>query len=258
MPWHGLPDVPQVVATAVSAFTASNVDDILLLLLFFSAPGNRQSPWQVVAGQYFGFALLVATSLIGFVGGQLLPLPWIGTLGLLPISLGVSQIIDILGDSDDADSPSAPPEPSMPSWWLQRNLPLAQMAAVAGVTVANGGDNIGLYLPLFARCSGPELVVTLAVFALMVGLWCAAAWLLLQTPAVADMVQRLAQPIVPFVLIGLGLLILLDSHTLADRSLAVLVLLGLVAMAVSLGRQLQQSAQALRRPVLGHTSLSSR
>lgn len=258
MPWHGLPDAFQVVATAVSAFAASNVDDILLLLLFFSAAGSRQGTWQVVVGQYLGFALLVAASLMGFVGGQLLPMPWIGALGLLPISLGVSQIIDNLGGSIEAEPSSAQPASTMPLWLHRLGVPFGQVAAVAGVTVANGGDNISLYLPLFARCNGPQLALTLVVFALMVALWCAAAWRLLQTPAVAEVVQRLAQPIVPLVLISLGLLILFDSHTLADRSLAVLVLGGLVTMSLSLGRQLHQVAHVLRRPALGPASLPSR
>ena len=145
----------------------------------------------------------------------------------------------------------------MPLWLQRLGLPCGQAVAVAGVTVANGGDNIGLYLPLFARCNGPQLALTLVVFALMLGLWCAAAWRLLQAPAVAKTVQRLAQPIAPLVLIGLGLLILLDSHTLADRSLAVLVLSGLAMMSMTLARQLQQNAQLLRRADLGSLTLPS-
>lgn len=258
MPWQAWPDVFHVLVQAVSAFAASNVDDILLLLLFFSTARSRHGAWQVVAGQYLGFSLLIAASLIGYLGGQLVPMPWIGILGLLPISLGVSQIIDNLGEGTEADASNAPPPSSMPLWLQRLGLPCGQAVAVAGVTVANGGDNIGLYLPLFARCNGPQLAVTLAVFALMVGLWCAIAWRLLQSPAVAKVLQRLAQPIVPLVLIGLGLLILLDSHTLADRSMAVLVLSGLAVMSVALSRQLQQTAQILRRPALGSVTIPSR
>ncbi|KEF42589.1 MAG: hypothetical protein ER33_04820 [Cyanobium sp. CACIAM 14] len=249
-------DLTGVLATAVSAFAASNLDDILVLLLLFSAADRRHAAWHVVAGQYLGFAVLVCASLIGFVGGQLLPPAWIGVLGLLPISLGVSQLIDNIGDADDSVVSTA--EASMPTWLLNLGLPCGQIAAIAGLTVANGGDNVGLYLPLFAGCTAPELGLTLLVFAGMVGLWCALAWRLIQAPGLGALVRRVVQPAVPLVLIGLGLLILLDSHTLADRTLAVLVLCGLAAMSLSLGRQLQQAAQSLHRATLRPTSVPSR
>lgn len=254
-PWS---ELAQVVATATSAFAATNLDDILLLLLLFSTAATGRNAWQVVAGQYLGFGLLIAASMVGFVGGQLVPSAWIGTLGLLPISLGVSQIIDNLGKTIEGESPTPAASSSVLNIWQRLGLPCGQVAAAAGITVANGGDNIGLYLPLFARCDIPQLVVTLLVFALLVALWCAAAWRLLQTPAVAAMVQRFAQPIAPAVLIGLGLLILIDGHTLADRTLAVLVLTGLLAMALSLSRQLQQVVDNWRAPSLNYPTISSR
>lgn len=256
MSWSGLAEPLQVMATAISAFTASNLDDILLLLLLFSAAARRASAWQVVVGQYLGFSLLVCASLIGFLGGQLLPPAWIGSLGLLPISLGVSQMIDNLEGDQEADSATA--EAPVPSLLETRGIPCGQAIAVAGITVANGGDNLGLYVPLFARCTPAQLGLTLAVFMVMVGLWCALAWRLLQTPAVTQLLQRYGQPAMPLVLIGLGVLILLDSHALADRTLAVLVLSCLAAMALSLGRQLHQVAHSLRRPALGSVSIPSR
>ena len=249
-------DLVATLATAASAFCASNLDDILLLLLLFSTATSLRSRWHVVIGQYLGFSMLVGASLLGYVGGQFLPTPWIGVLGLLPISLGVSQVIDNLEPADQSDSRSI--DASMPSWLDRLGLPCGQAVATAGITIANGGDNVGLYMPLFARCNGHQLTLTLLVFALMVGLWCAMAWRLIQAPAVADLINRYGQPAVPLLLIVLGLVILFDSHTLANRNLSVLVISGIAAMVVSLLRQLHQVSLVLSRPAPPRVSLPSR
>jgi cadmium resistance protein CadD (predicted permease) len=56
--------------TGAVAFSATNIDDIVFLTIFFSQAGHR---WHVVIGQYLGFTPLVLVSLIGFFGGQVFP-----------------------------------------------------------------------------------------------------------------------------------------------------------------------------------------
>ncbi|NJS10662.1 MAG: hypothetical protein HC789_09890 [Microcoleus sp. CSU_2_2] len=77
------------------------------------------------------------------------------------------------------------------------------------VTIANGGDNIGIYLPLFASSDLPSLAVILAVFFLSIALWCYVAYLLTRQRAIANILTRYSQALVPFVLIGLGIFILI-------------------------------------------------
>ena len=239
-----LPEMAQASATAASAFCASNLDDIVLLLLLFSQGKSSRSHWHVVAGQYLGFSLLVLASLFGFVGGRVLPHDWIGVFGLIPVALGVSQFLDILNSLPEG-SEDAPPltddvlgHPS-PEWLRQLGLPWSPMAAVAALTVANGGDNVGLYFPLFAQANPVQLSTILVVFFLLVGVWCLAAWRLVQAPALADLISRHGRQLVPVVLIGIGLLILVESQTFSNRPLAVIVLSALLAMAWSVLRQLQ-------------------
>ncbi len=253
-----LPEVGQTIATSVSAFCASNLDDIVLLMLFFSPRGDQRRGVHVVAGQYLGFSLLVLASLVGYLGGQILPTPWIGLLGLLPISLGVSQLIDSLdsvADPADGDALEGPPvmPSSLPSWLGRWAVPAAEVGAIAAITVANGGDNVGLYLPLFARCSTPQLLLTLGVFFVMVGLWCGLAWRLVQVPRLADVLRQYGAQVVPFVLIGLGVLILMDSHTLQHRGLATLALACIGVMALSLLQQLSQTVRPALLPLLSRS-----
>ena len=63
------------------------------------------------------------------------------------------------------------------------------MLAVAGVTVANGGDNLGGYIPLFS--SAPKLVpLYAAVFAVTTGVWCAIGYHLVHNALLGRRIQR--------------------------------------------------------------------
>ena len=85
------------------------------------------------------------------------------------------------------------------------------MLAVAGVTVANGGDNLGVYIPLFAR--EPRLVPLYAVvFAAMTALWCFAGHRLVQNHLVGAQLRRYGHVALPFVLITLGMWILAGAR----------------------------------------------
>lgn len=211
--------------SAIGAFVATNLDDILLLLLFFSQISHRRAVLAVVGGQYLGIGLLVLVSLSGQVGRAFLPGPWLGLLGLLPISLAVSRWLAAAAPAPTALTPAAASLTAEPA-----------LLAVAALTLANGSDNIGVYLPLFARADAGQVLLTLAVFAVMVALWCLLAWRLVHAPGLGDWLRRQGPRLMPAVLVALGLTLLVDAHTFEHRGLALLALLALGAMAAPLAR----------------------
>ncbi|MEA5419216.1 cadmium resistance transporter [Spirulina sp. CCNP1310] len=200
----------------ITAFTATNLDDIVILMLLFSQVGVSLHGRQIVAGQYLGIVALILISLPGFLGASLLPRPWIGLLGILPIVIGFSQWFSPDGDNDS--------EPAQINQSRSSGFFAPQTLSIAAITIANGGDNVGIYLPLFASVNGVKLVVILAVFLSLVGLWCYGAYRLARLEAIAKLLTRYGDLLVPFVLIGLGVLILIDSHTLEYRGLTALAL----------------------------------
>ncbi|MBD2034323.1 cadmium resistance transporter [Leptolyngbya sp. FACHB-321] len=226
------------ITTGLTAFTATNLDDILILLLFFSQVNTVFRRRHVVAGQYLGFAALVVVSLPGFFSGLLLPRPWIGMLGIVPIAIGISRLLQTESEAAETETPPS----ATPSTWLTMLSP--QAYSVAAVTFANGGDNIGIYMPLFANSPWESLIVILSVFFGLVGVWCGAAYQLMKVPAIAEMLTRYGNQLVPYVLIGLGVLILLDSHTLENRGLVVLTLLISGTFTLNLLRKLEQVSVA--------------
>ncbi|MBW4618257.1 MAG: cadmium resistance transporter [Cyanosarcina radialis HA8281-LM2] len=201
-------------SAGIAAFVATNVDDIAILMLFFAKVDSNFRPRHIVAGQYLGFTGLILASLPGFFGGAIVPRPWLGWLGLIPIAIGIHQLFNRETDEPTIQtvSPARTNLTGDRSWKSRlTNILSPQTYQVAAVTFANGGDNIGIYVPLFARSNLLSLGVILGVFAIGIALWCFLAQQLTRQPLVAKALTNYGHQIVPFVLIGLGIFIFVDS-----------------------------------------------
>lgn len=194
--------------TAIITFIATNIDDIFLLMMFFSQTDHLFRRRHVVVGQYLGFVALVAISLLGFAGRFIMPQEFIGLLGLAPIAIGVRKLFEKEREIGPGDL-SGQKTPSLLGVFLH-----PKTYSVAAVTFANGGDNIGIYAPLFASLDWPGLILTVIVFLSLVMVWCVLALRLTHQKHVAQALSRYGHWIVSIVLIGLGIFILLENGTL--------------------------------------------
>jgi cadmium resistance transport/sequestration family protein len=205
------------VLVGITAFVATNLDDIVVLVIFFSQVNTTFRRRHIVGGQYLGFMVLLLLSVPSYFGGVVLPKAWVGLLGLLPIWVGISQILDKDAENPEVKAVSSEvasgKKVSILTWMTSILNPKTYQ--VAAVTVANGGDNLGIYIPLFASNSLPRLAVIVSVFLILVGVWCWIAQRMTQQRAIALILARYGHRIIPFVLMGLGLYILVDSGTLA-------------------------------------------
>lgn len=200
----------QAAMTGTTAFIATNVDDIFILMLFFSQTNGSFHRRHIVVGQYLGFIALIVASLPGFFGGLLVPKTWIGLLGLLPIVIGISSLITSKEDEPEIQTVSNP-SASVARHSLLVIAP--QTYKVAAVTFANGGDNIGIYVPLFASSDLAQLAIICLTFLVLIGVWCYTAYRLTHHKAIAHILAKYGERLVPFVLIGLGIFILLENNT---------------------------------------------
>lgn len=199
----------RALVTGVTCFAATNVDDIILLMMFFSQVNSGFRPRHIILGQYLGFLLLLLACVPGFLGGMVLPKSWIGLLGLVPILIGMKQLLTAEPAEPEvqavATSDHGLSQVPLVNWLHPRTY------QVAAVTVANGGDNIGIYIPVFASSSLLTLAVIVATFLVLVAVWCYGAWFLASHPTIAPLLSRYADRAVPFVLIGLGIYILIEN-----------------------------------------------
>jgi cadmium resistance protein CadD (predicted permease) len=205
--------------TGIATATATTFDDNIYLAMFFSRTNHRFRPIQIIVGEFLGFSVLVLISLSGFLLGRLCESAWLGLLGLLPIAIGVNtllagstgasgQVRPVCGRRQWAEE-GGPPRPMT----LGRALRDPRTHQVSAVSIANGGNNIAIYIPLFSSCSPGRLAVILLVCYAAIGLWCLNSWFLIRQPQIALWMSRVVARIAPFVLISLGLSILLRNGT---------------------------------------------
>lgn len=198
------------ITTVVTAFAATNIDDIVILMLLFAQVNPNFRRRHIVIGQYLGFIGLIVVSLPGFLGGLIVPPPWIGLLGFVPMAIGITNLINKNKDDAEVQMVSGS-EGSKNQRFVSCFHP--QIYKVAAVTFANGGDNIAIYVPLFARSNWASLGVILAVFLVLVAVWCYVVLLLTRQKAIAYVITRYGHAFAPFILIGLGFWILLESKS---------------------------------------------
>lgn len=226
----------QAIFEATTAFSATNIDDLFILMLLFSPGDSVRRPWQVVCGQFVGISVLVAVSLLSLLGRIALPEGLLGLLGLFPISIGLSQLGETLSrGSSPAPSTASPDREEDPS--LAEGV-VAGILAVASLTIANGSDNISVYMAMLANSDGFRLRVILGTFTLLTGLWCLLAWWLTQTSLLDQPLQRFRRDLAPLLLVGIGALVLEQSHILKHPLLAMVALGCLGVMGLSLIHQL--------------------
>ncbi|MBW4677922.1 MAG: cadmium resistance transporter [Desmonostoc geniculatum HA4340-LM1] len=197
------------ITTGITAFSATNIDDIVILTLLFSQVNKTFRSRHMIAGQYLGFAALIAASLPGFFGGLIIPQDWIRLLGLMPIIIGMSSLLK--REEDSSEEVTEETEPSCPS--VISSFISPQTCNVAAIAFANGSDNISVYVPLFANSELESLLLILGVFFSLVGVWCYAAYKLTYLPAIAQFLTDNGNTFVPCILVGLGVFIVSENVT---------------------------------------------
>lgn len=207
---------------ALAAGLATTFDDNIYLTGFFANVNRSFRPQHVVVGELIGFSLLISISLIGLLLGKLLPTEWLGWMGMFPILIGLRNLVDYLrvGNGDDQDQETSQLRYSGLTGFAPRRLSLFAVIrdrrtyAVSLVTIANGSNNLSIYIPLFASLRTPQLTVVLPVPYAYVVLWLLLSFHLTRTPGLALLLNRYAPIFFPFVLIWLGFRILTDSGSL--------------------------------------------
>ncbi|MEI2579204.1 cadmium resistance transporter [Scytonema sp. PRP1] len=201
----------------ISAAFATTFDDNIYLTAFFGKVNHVFRPKHIIIGEFVGFTALVLASLPGFFGGLVLPEAWIGLLGILPIVIGISNLMSRDDDGDTIQDVSVDFRHTVKSRRHKKSLFATlrdpQTYRVSAVTIANGGNNIGIYVPLFATTNLPSLGVILCVCYFTVGVWCLLSYNLTRNPLMAPLMARYGRKIFPFVLIWLGFSIMMKSGT---------------------------------------------
>lgn len=193
---------------AVGLFLVTNIDDIIVLSLFFArGASQRGTTAKIAAGQYLGFGAILAASVLLALGARsFLPESAIPYFGLIPLLLGLLAAWRALrgDDDDDADGDSAAGRGG-------GSGKSVKVLTVAAVTFANGGDNIGVYVPVFVTVGAAGILAYSIIFLLLVAVLLAAAKFITTREPIAQLLERWEHVLFPIVLIALGVIILVEG-----------------------------------------------
>ncbi|QGU05923.1 cadmium resistance transporter [Corynebacterium comes] len=187
--------------SAIGLFIATNIDDIIVLSLFFArGAGQKGTTLRILVGQYLGFVGILAAVILVMLGADaFLPEQAIPYFGLIPLALGLWAAWHAWrGDDDDDDDAKVAGKK-------------VGVLTVAGVTFANGGDNIGVYVPVFLNVENATVIIYCIVFLILVAGLVLLAKFVATRPPIAEVLERWEHVLFPIVLISLGIFILVSG-----------------------------------------------
>lgn len=196
----------QIIISAIGVYISTSIDYLIILIILFAQLSQNKQKWHIYAGQYLGTSLLVGASLVAAYVVNFVPESWmVGLLGLIPIYLGIR--FAIVGEGEEEEEEEIIER-------LEQSKANQLFWTVTLLTIASGGDNLGIYIPYFASLDWSQTLVALLVFAIGIIIFCELSRVLSSIPLISETIEKYERIIVPLVFIPLGLYIMYESGTI--------------------------------------------
>ena len=196
----------QTIISAIGVYISTSIDYLIILIILFAQLSQNKQKWHIYAGQYLGTGLLVGVSLVAAYVVNFVPEAWmVGLLGLIPIYLGIR--FALVGEGEEEEEEEIIER-------LEQSKANQLFWTVTLLTIASGGDNLGIYIPYFASLDWSQTLVALLVFAIGIIIFCELSRVLSSIPLISETIEKYQRIIVPLVFIPLGLYIMYESGTI--------------------------------------------
>ena len=196
----------QTIISAIGVYISTSIDYLIILIILFAQLSQNKQKWHIYAGQYLGTGLLVGASLVAAYVVNFVPEAWmVGLLGLIPIYLGIR--FAIVGEGEEEEEEEIIER-------LEQSKANQLFWTVTLLTIASGGDNLGIYIPYFASLDWSQTLVALLVFVIGIIILCEISRVLSSIPLIFETIEKYERIIVPLVFIPLGLYIMYESGTI--------------------------------------------
>ena len=196
----------QTIISAIGVYISTSIDYLIILIILFAQLSQNKQKWHIYAGQYLGTGLLVGVSLVAAYVVNFVPEAWmVGLLGLIPIYLGIR--FAIVGEGEEEEEEEIIER-------LEQSKANQLFWTVTLLTIASGGDNLGIYIPYFASLDWSQTLVALLMFAIGIIIFCELSRVLSSIPLISETIEKYKRIIVPLVFIPLGLYIMYESGTI--------------------------------------------
>ncbi len=184
---------------AVFVYLATSVDEIPFLFAMF-AHRKRYKAWEVAGGYLVGTLLLAGISLLTATVLNFLPRrEYLGLLGLIPLMLGIRAALT--GEEEE--------EPEIPA---EKKFRWAVIEVIA-LTLALGGDDLAVYIPLFTASTAADRWFMIAVFTISTGILLYVSKQLTAIHAVSEFIEKYERVLVAVIFIGLAVYIFIQCGT---------------------------------------------
>lgn len=196
----------QTIISAIGVYISTSIDYLIILIILFAQLSQNKQKWHIYAGQYLGTGLLVGASLVAAYVVNFVPEEWmVGLLGLIPIYLGIR--FAIVGEDAEEEEEEIIEK-------LEQSKANQLFWTVTLLTIASGGDNLGIYIPYFASLDWSQTLVALLVFVIGIIIFCEISRVLSSIPLIFETIEKYERIIVPLVFILLGLYIMYENGTI--------------------------------------------
>ncbi len=186
---------------AAGGFISTNIENVVILVSVFCA--NPAHARAVRLGFGIGSLVLLLASLLVLIVSGWIPIRFLGLLGLVPIAFGVYGIVQSCKKDDRSDA-------------VAREVPQEHIKVVfsaSALMIANGGDTIAVFAPLFAETepSGiPVLILGYLVTAISLSFLSGHVCVF---PVLSKPLKKYGARVAPYIMIGIGIYILLNTGT---------------------------------------------
>ena len=188
-----------ITVLVTSGFLATSLDNLLILVLLYGATRSRLA---VMLGYLASTAIVMLLAALGYLLGGMLDADLVGYLGLIPLALGVYALLrpnKLLHANTDVE-------------WGQSGF-AGYFVTSFTLMLSNSGDSLALFLPLLADTGRAWFPFLFLVWLLAALAWASFAWLLGSKRALAELIERRGAKLIPWVMIGVGCYILMDTAT---------------------------------------------
>ena len=190
-----------IIPIAAGAYVATNLDNFVLLVSLLARFRNRTA--FVVAGY---LACMLTLGFVGFWIGKvasIAPVEYLGLLGLVPISIGTVELMQLRRSKAKATVAKETPVDEVQKVFM----------ATLTIQLGNGADTIVVFGVLFTDSMPSADILIILTLAVMAVIFVLAGIYSVRHPALSEWIDRYAYRAMPFVLIIIGVYILANSVT---------------------------------------------
>lgn len=195
-------EILMIVAVAVGAFIGTNMDNLVLLVALHTR--YHDHPTIVSAGYVTSMVLIGGICLLVGEFGELIPLTYLGLLGIIPITIGCLALLQLFRKTQKVQSGNI---------GIIGNAPGTIFTTLLATQLSNSSDTVITFSVLLAESTDISDLEIILAFLAMVGVFAWLARYLVNHQRLGDVLNRYGRYVTPFILILVGVYILSNTAT---------------------------------------------